>query len=81
MFLGTTGATPVAMSRFGERALRDAGFDPLYAPHGVETSVFRPAEDRLAMRRFFKLPEDAFVIGMVANNRVWRRHGRRSRRR
>jgi glycosyltransferase involved in cell wall biosynthesis len=68
MFLGTTGATPVAMSRFGERALRDAGFDPLYAPHGVETSVFRPAEDRLAMRRFFKLPEDAFVIGMVANN-------------
>jgi hypothetical protein len=34
--------TPIAMSRFGERMMDDAGLEPLYVPHGVETDVFRP---------------------------------------
>lgn len=36
------GGTPVAMSRFGERMLRAKGFDPLYAPHCVDTAIFAP---------------------------------------
>lgn len=59
---------PVAMSRFGEAAARAAGLEPAYVPHGVDTSVFAPSDQRLA-RREFGLPHDAFVVGMVAANK------------
>jgi glycosyltransferase involved in cell wall biosynthesis len=66
-------ATPIAMSRFGERMLRDAGLDPLYVPHGIDTNVFRPRFGPKSAhlgktRKKMNLPEDAFVVGMVANN-------------
>lgn len=38
------GGTPVAMSRFGERMLAGAGLVPLYAPHCVDTDLFRPVD-------------------------------------
>lgn len=61
--------TPIAMSRFGEQMMRDAGLEPLYVPHGVETDVFRPRpEDRTDVRDETNLPQDAFVVGMVAAN-------------
>lgn len=43
-WLEATGARPVAMSRHGEAAMRKAGLDPLYAPHTVDTTVYRPGE-------------------------------------
>ena len=58
---------PIAMSRFGERVLVDAGYDPLYVPHGIETDVYRPYEQAEA-RAAVGIPADKFVIGMVANN-------------
>lgn len=61
-------ARPLAMSRFGERVLKDAGFDPLYVPHGIDTTMFRPLE-RAAVRRALGIPEGAFVVGMVAANK------------
>lgn len=61
-------ARPIAMSRFGEARLRDAGMDPLYVPHGVDTKVFQPFDNRDEIREFMKLPKDAFVVGVVANN-------------
>jgi glycosyltransferase involved in cell wall biosynthesis len=61
-------AVPIAMSRFGERELRDAGLDPLYVPHGVDTGVYRPY-DQAEVRKTFGLPADAFLIGMVAANK------------
>lgn len=66
-FFEVTGAIPIAMSRFGERELRDAGFDPLYVPHGVDTTMYAP-KDRSDLRDMLKIPQDAFVAGMVANN-------------
>jgi glycosyltransferase involved in cell wall biosynthesis len=65
-----TGATPIAMSRFGERMLRDAGLDPLYVPHGVDTSIYRPIEkaERDDFREALEIPKGAFLVGMVANN-------------
>jgi len=62
-----SGAVPVAMSRFGEKALTDAGYEPLYVPHGIDTSVFCPG-DRAEARERTGIPEEAFVVGMVANN-------------
>jgi glycosyltransferase involved in cell wall biosynthesis len=65
-----TGARPIAMSRFGERMLQDAGLDPLYVPHGVDTNVYRPLEqtERDDFREALEIPNSAFLVGMVANN-------------
>lgn len=69
-FFANTGATPIAMSRFGERMLREAGHTPLYVPHGIDTSVFRPRLDmRAQVREVMGIPQDAFVIGMNAANK------------
>lgn len=61
------GAIPIAMSRFGEAALQRAGLHPMYVPHGIDTSVFRPG-DQAEARKSVGLPDDAFVVGIVANN-------------
>lgn len=58
----------IAMSRFGEAQMRDVGFDPLYVPHGVDTDVMQPRETGELIRKQMLIPEDAFVVGMVANN-------------
>lgn len=61
--------TPVAMSRFGVAQMRDAGLDPLYVPHAVDTTLFRPRPDlRGRARDELGVPQDAFLVGMVAQN-------------
>lgn len=69
-FFKRTGSTPIAMSRFGEEKLREAGLEPLYVPHGVDTTVYRPLpqSDRDDFREALDVPKGAFLIGMVANN-------------
>ena len=66
-FFTAFGATPIAMSKFGVAKLEEAGLSPLYVPHGVDTELMRPM-DKSAVRRLLQIPEDAFVVGMVANN-------------
>src|SRR6266704_1345958 len=62
------GAIPVAMSRFGEKQLTGAGFDPVfYVPHGIDTTVFRPPEDRQGLREAMGV-DGKFVIFMNAAN-------------
>lgn len=61
-------AVPIAMSRFGERMLTDAGFKPLYVPHGIDCSVFKPPEDRKALREAMGIA-DQFVVGINAANK------------
>jgi glycosyltransferase involved in cell wall biosynthesis len=74
--LNASGATPVAMSRFGQEKLFEAGFpEALYAPHGIETSLFRPPTQ--ADRDQFRAQVGAagkFAIGMnVANKDAFRK--------
>ena len=64
-FFLNSGAVPIAMSRFGERML--GRLDPLYVPHGIDTSVYRPQDIKQARGESF--PEGAFVVGMVAANK------------
>jgi FkbM family methyltransferase len=66
-WFGVMGAVPIAMSRFGERLLTDAGFVPEYVPHGIDLGVFHPG-DQAEAREATSIPSDAFVVGMVANN-------------
>jgi len=66
-FLRESKARVIAMSRFGEKQLEE--FNPLYVPHSVDTTVFRPLPDqKTACREGLNIPPDAFVIGMVACN-------------
>ncbi len=58
----------IVYSRFGERMVRDAGMDCYYVPHGVDTKAFAPFDRKLA-RGITGLPQDAFVVGMVAANK------------
>ena len=61
------GARPIAMARHGEQMLRDAGFDPLYAPHALDTGLWQPPPDRDAVRREMGL-DGRFVVGINAAN-------------
>lgn len=63
-----TARRPIAMSRFGERMLRAAGFDPYYVPHGVDTAVYKPG-DRAAARKAIGFGDQEFVVGMVQANK------------
>lgn len=59
---------PIAYAPNGVRALRLAGLDPLYAPHGYDPATFYP-EDKAAARQALGLPLDRFIVGTVAVNR------------
>jgi glycosyltransferase involved in cell wall biosynthesis len=66
--LKTTGATPIAMSRFGQRKLAEAGLDALYVPHGIlAREVFTP-DRREEARKALGLG-DRFVVGVNAANK------------
>jgi glycosyltransferase involved in cell wall biosynthesis len=61
------GGRPVAMSRFGQRQLADAGWEAPYVPHACDTSVFAPPADREAVRAAMGL-EGRFAVGINAAN-------------
>lgn len=63
----TSGATPVAMSKFGHDSLELEGIHARYAPHGIDTDTFQP-RDRATARRRVGAPGDEFIVGMVAAN-------------
>jgi glycosyltransferase involved in cell wall biosynthesis len=62
---------PIAMANYGARMLEAAGVDHRYIPHGVDTTVFRPGAtvDGATGRQLLKIPDDAFVVGIVAANK------------
>jgi glycosyltransferase involved in cell wall biosynthesis len=66
---------PVAISRFGERVLRSEGCDPLYAPHGVDASVYCPGDPAPYRDTVPGISQDTFVIGLCAMNRDPQRKG------
>ena len=47
-YLQRSGSVPIALSRYGQKAIEAAGFKALYVPHGVDMqNVFRPVKDRM----------------------------------
>jgi len=59
----------IAMSRHGQRELKSIGLKPMYAPHGVDSKIFRPnSEGRKAVRDEFGWTDKNFVIGSVGLN-------------
>lgn len=68
-FFRQSGVRPIAMSTFGADQLRDAGLDPLYAPHVVDREIFKPLthEERVEYRERMGV-DGRFIIGMCAAN-------------
>jgi glycosyltransferase involved in cell wall biosynthesis len=63
--------TPIAMSRFGQRMLKQAGIESIYIPHGIDTQAFQPREATskgIKPREAMKIPADAFVVIINAAN-------------
>lgn len=58
----------ITMSKFGQREMSKIGIDTYYVPHGVETNVFKPLPDKRAAREVARLPQDRYIVGMVAAN-------------
>jgi glycosyltransferase involved in cell wall biosynthesis len=67
-FFTSSGAAPIATSRFGMRQLEDAGFAPRYVPHGIDLSLWRPPESKAAAKAHIGIPPDSFVAGICAMN-------------
>ena len=59
---------PVVFSKFALQTMADAGVECAYVPHGIDLDVFKP-RDKLESRRALGVPEDCFLIGMVAANK------------
>lgn len=57
-----------AMSRFGERKMREQGLDPHYVPHGVETRLFTPI-NHTAGRPIIGVEDDTFLVACVMANK------------
>ena len=70
-YFALSGALPLAMSQFGAAQMRDAGLNPVYIPHGVDTSVFKPVteDERALLRRRLNVPDGAFVVAAVGANK------------
>lgn len=64
--------TPIAMSEFGYKILKEKGIDAHYIPHAVDTSVYKPTYeiDGQPIRDYYGLKEDDFLVGMVAANKA-----------
>ncbi len=58
--------TPIAMSRWGEQVLRQAGFDPLYVPLAIDAS-WQPGDKRVS-RAKLGWPDDKFIAAFVGVN-------------
>jgi glycosyltransferase involved in cell wall biosynthesis len=67
--LRASNATPLAISRFGEKMMTEAGLKPLYVPHGIETDIMSPAKNRAAIRDELSVSSDTFTIGINAANK------------
>lgn len=58
----------IVMTKFGERMAKQAGLDVYYAPHSVDTKVFKRMDMQTA-RKIMGFPLDKFIVGMVAANK------------
>lgn len=59
---------PIAYAPNGFRELRRIGLDPLYVPHSFDPSTTFPIDKKEARARL-GIPDNLFIIGMVAVNR------------
>ena len=67
--------TPIAISHFGERVLRNEGTDPLFVPHAVDTEIYRPGDPEPFRSSIPGVTSETFIVGVAAMNRDHLRKG------
>ena len=65
---------PIAMSKFGQAALKKEGIDVYYIPHGINTHLFTPNEEWGKEIRQQEGWEDKFIVGTVGTNTIERKN-------
>lgn len=72
-FLRSRQPLVAGLSLWGCRALEAAGIEAAYVPCAIDSHVFRipAARTRAEMRADAGIPDDAFVVGVVAVNNEW----------
>lgn len=70
-FLKRENVTPVAMSRFGQRAMESAGISAEYVPHAYDPTVFKPTKKIKGVpnRDYLGIDNSKFVVMMNAANK------------
>lgn len=71
-FLLRHNVTPITMSPHGQRQLEAAGIESTYIPHAIDTKVFKPTYEVFGVptREYLDVPEDAFLVSIVAANKA-----------
>jgi glycosyltransferase involved in cell wall biosynthesis len=65
----------IAMSRFGQRMMQDAGFNPMYVPHGIDVQEFKPPLNKAKLRAELGFDPEMFLVGLNAANKEGPRKG------
>lgn len=60
----------IAITRYGEEKLKEAGFEPYYVPLAVDTKLFRPSDKKTA-RKKIGFPGTDFIALMVSANKAF----------
>lgn len=71
-FLQKDNVYPITMSPHGKRQLDAIGMENTYIPHAVDTSVYKPTKTLQGepTRRILDVPDDAFLVSIVAANKA-----------
>lgn len=56
-------------SKHAAAGMDKTGMEYDYVPHGIETNIFKPSPITDDQRKYFGLPKDRFIVGMVAANK------------
>jgi glycosyltransferase involved in cell wall biosynthesis len=64
----------IAMSKFAQKMVQDAGLQSRYIPCSIDTKVFTPSDKKRALDEMnlhipAKVPENAYLVSMVAMNK------------
>lgn len=59
----------IIYSKFARYLMDEAGLDYHYVPHAVDTDLFSPAPGRAALRDSMGIPQDTYLVLMVATNK------------
>jgi glycosyltransferase involved in cell wall biosynthesis len=71
-FLRRENVTPIAMSPHGVRQLTEKGIECEYAPHAIDTKVYKPTSKigKHEINYYMGLEPDQFLVGVVAANKA-----------
>jgi glycosyltransferase involved in cell wall biosynthesis len=71
-FLKRENVTSIAMSPHGQQQLDSVGIQSIYIPHGIDTKIYKPTPELNGMpgKEFMGVPDDTFLVGMVAANKA-----------